>query len=280
MTDKAEYHRASHAVWEAMAAGWDERHDYIESSARPVTEAMVRALAPEPGDTVLDIAAGTGVAGFAASPLVGDGGLVIVSDFSTAMVAAAARHAGQLGLGNVETRVLDALDLDLDDEAVDGVLCRWGYMLMPDPAVALAETRRVLRSGGRLSLAVFGAAEENPWAALPARVLARRGHLPANAAWSPGILALSDPARLEELLVAAGFSEVRIDAVEFTWRYADADAYWTFIVRAAGALAMVIGRLDPAERDAVRAEVAEGLASAEPADGFELPALSLVASAT
>jgi SAM-dependent methyltransferase len=61
--------------------------------------------------------------------------------------------------------------MDLDDNSVDGVLCRWGYMLMAEPAKALAESRRVLRPGGRLSLSVWGAAERNPWASVPAKAL-------------------------------------------------------------------------------------------------------------
>jgi ubiquinone/menaquinone biosynthesis C-methylase UbiE len=71
------------------------------------------------------------------------------------MVAAARRESERLGLANVEHREMDAERMDLDDDSVDGVLCRWGYMLMSDPATALAETRRVLRDGGRLSLSVW-----------------------------------------------------------------------------------------------------------------------------
>ncbi len=55
------------------------------------------------------------------------------------------------------------------------MLCRWGYMLMADPAAALAETRRVLRPGGRLALAVWDSIERNPWASLPGRSWLRTG---------------------------------------------------------------------------------------------------------
>src|SRR5262249_60140103 len=122
-----------------------------------------------PGKAVHELAAGAGVVGFAAAALVGPGGRVIVSDFSAAMVAAAERRAAELGLANVECRVLDAERLDLPDAAVDGVLCRWGYMLMADPQTALCETRRVLRRGGHLSCAVFAGPGQNPWVGLPAR---------------------------------------------------------------------------------------------------------------
>ena len=57
--------------------------------------------------------------------------------------------------------MLDAERMDLDDSSVDGVVCRFGYMLMADPAAALSETRRVLREGCRLSFAVWAGPDRN-----------------------------------------------------------------------------------------------------------------------
>ena len=172
--EATDFKKASQAVWDAMAPGWDERHAYFEETARPVTERMLEHLKPAAGQTILELAAGTGAVGLTAAKLVGPGGHVILSDFSQAMVDAAAGRAKELGLENVECRRLDAERLDLPDESVDGVLCRWGYMLMADPAAAFAETRRVLRSGGHLSCSVFAKPEQNQWAALPARILRER----------------------------------------------------------------------------------------------------------
>ena len=58
--------------------------------------------------------------------------------------------------------MLDAERMDLDDDGVDGVICRWGYMLMADPAAALAETRRVLRPGGGLAFSVCSGRRRTP----------------------------------------------------------------------------------------------------------------------
>jgi ubiquinone/menaquinone biosynthesis C-methylase UbiE len=277
--DATEFRRASHAVWEAMAPGWDDRHAYFEQTARPVTERMLERLAPARGQTILELAAGTGIVGFAAAALVGPGGRVIISDFSEAMVETAERHAAELGLGNVEFRVLDAEQLDLPDGAVDGVLCRWGYMLMADPVAALAETRRVLRHGGGLSCAVFGGPEQNPWAALPSRVLQERGHLPPPEVGAPGILAFADNVRLRGLFAGAGFSEPQIEEIAITWRFADTDDYWEFRTGAAGAIAVALGRLDEDERVRVHEQIVERVTSFESAGGIELPGVSLVASA-
>ena len=76
---------------------------------------------------------------------------------------------------NVEFQVWGAEWIDLPVASVDAVLCRWGYMLMADPLAALRETRRVLRPGGRLALAVWDAASANPWALGPQLVLRERG---------------------------------------------------------------------------------------------------------
>jgi SAM-dependent methyltransferase len=277
--ESADFTRASRAVWEAMASGWERRHAFLEERARPVAERMLERAEPSPGETVLDLAAGTGVVGLAAAAAVTPGGRVIVSDFAPAMVAAAERQARELGVANAESRVLDAERLDLDDDVADVVLCRWGYMLMSDPAAAFAEARRVMRPGGRHCCAVFGGPEGNPWAALPARVLVERGHMPPPQSGAPGILALGDPARLVGLFTGAGFSAPRIEEVAFAWTFRDADEYWAFINEAAGALAMVIARLDDAERAAVRERIARELEPFRDGDVIELAATSLVASA-
>jgi ubiquinone/menaquinone biosynthesis C-methylase UbiE len=279
-TEATDFKRASQAVWDAMAPGWDERHAFFEETARPVTERMLEHLAPTSGQTILELASGTGVVGFAATALVGASGRVILSDFSQAMVDLTANRAREHGITNVDSRRLDAERLELDDDSVDGVLCRWGYMLMGDPAAALRETRRVLRQGGRLSCAVFGSADRNPWAALPAAILRERGQMPPAQAAAPGILALADRQRLTDLITNAGFSNPRIDEVDFTWRFRDLDDYWAFLIDAAGAIAMVLRKLDAKEVESVREELGGRIKGFAGHDGIALPAMSLVASAS
>jgi ubiquinone/menaquinone biosynthesis C-methylase UbiE len=277
--DATEFKRASHAVWEAMAPGWDERHAYMETTARPVTQRLLDSLEARPGQTILELAAGTGVVGFTALTALGDATRLIVSDFAGAMVEAARRHGDELGLGRVEYRVLDAEALDLPDESVDRVLCRWGYMLMADPGAALSETRRVLRRDGRVSCAVFAGPAENPWAALPMSALVESGNVPAPQSGQPGILALADTARLRQLFTGAGLTEPQIDEVAFAFPFADEEDYWHFLQGVAGAISMVLGRLGDRERDDVRATLAKRLEAYRTADGLELPAVSLVVAA-
>ena len=272
--------RKSRELWDSMASGWDDRHAYFERTARPVTDRMLANADVQPGEVVLDLAAGTGVVGFAAARQVGEAGRVIVSDFSENMVKVASGQAAALGLDNVDCRVLDAESLDLEDDSVDAVVCRWGYMLMPNPAAAFAETRRVLRDGGRLTCAVFAGPAENPWAGMPMQVLVQQGLVPAPAPGTPGILALADRDRVRGLFTDAGFDDPHIEDVPFSWPFRDGDDYWHFLTDAAGAIAALIAQLDEDQRAQVREDVLTRLAPFATGSGFEVPAVSVVASAT
>jgi SAM-dependent methyltransferase len=150
-------------IAEAVAPGWERRRAEVEEAATPVREWMLHVLRPREGSTILELAAGIGDTGFEAAPILGESGRLITTDLSPAMLAAARRRGAELGVDNVDYQVIDAECNQLADDSVDGVLCRFGYMLMPDPVTAFAETRRVLRPGGRLALAVWGAMERNPW---------------------------------------------------------------------------------------------------------------------
>jgi ubiquinone/menaquinone biosynthesis C-methylase UbiE len=114
----------SRAIWNAVAPGWHAQREDLWKSSRPVSEWMVRRLDPQPGDTVLELAAGLGDTGLITTRLVGESGRVIITDFTPEMVAAARRRAEEVGVQNAEFRVLDTERMDLETDSVDGVLCR------------------------------------------------------------------------------------------------------------------------------------------------------------
>ena len=106
------------------------------------------------------------------------------------------------------------------------------------------------------------------------------GTMPPPDSGPPGILALADRDRLRGLFAGAGFSDPQLDEVAFTWRFPDIDGYWRFLTDAAGAIALVVGRLDDDERKRVREEIAERVESFAGVDGIELSAVSAVATAS
>lgn len=257
-------------AWDSQAQSWYEQRESLLAASRPVHEWLVDHLEPKNGQRVLEIAAGPGDTGFMAAPRLGAGRL-LSTDIAPAMVEVARKRGAELGVRNVDFRVLDAQAMDFADASFDGVLCRWGFMLMPDPAAALRECRRVLVPGGRLVFAVFTGPDENPFASIPARILVEAGHLaPPSPGWQPGILALADRSRLQALLDGAGFASTHIEGLDMTWTFVDADHYWAFLVDLT-ALGPLLRSLSDAARGAVRAAVNHRLAHFTRADGISLP---------
>ncbi len=279
--DAGDPRAASLRAWEEAAPGWVRRQDIVREFGAPVATWMIDAILPQPGHRVLELAAGLGETGMLAAELVAPIGGVIISDQAEAMLAGARERAEELGLTNVEFQLLNAEWIDLPVASVDAVLCRWGYMLMSDPQTALGETRRVLRPGGRVALAVWDAAEHNLWAALPAEELRRRQLVPVPAPGAPGQFALGEPERVREMLERAGFTEVRVEALELRRRHASFDELWEATLDLSRIFHdAVMGR--PADELAeIKASLADRFARFVSPDGsLEIPARTLVASAT
>ena len=261
------YRKQSLENWRRMAPGWENRREWLLDISGGVNDWLVDKADPQPGQTFLEIAAGMGDLGFQVAERVGDEGRVISTDFAPEMVDVARRNSQARGLTNVDHRVLDAEKMDLDDDSVDGVVCRWGYMLMAEPASALAETRRVLRAGGALAFGVWSTADRNPWAAVPGMTLVELGHVPPPEPGAPGIFALGDPGRIRELVTGAGFAEPEPEEITLEFRYADFEDLWDTLVRLTGVLAQTINALPDDARQATRAAIKEKVAPYRNEDG-------------
>jgi SAM-dependent methyltransferase len=261
-------------VWQEMAGRWDRRRDLLWASTRDVTDWLVGKLDPRPGQTILELAAGTGEAGFLVAARLGDTGRLISSDRSPNMVEAARRAGEERGLSNVEYRVLDGEHLELEDASVDGVLSRFGYILKGDPPLALHEARRVLRPGGRLALSVWAARRYNAWMTVPAEVMVELGYM------EPVAPDPTDPLEgrtLEAVCQAvedAGFPNTAAREMVAGYRFANGDELWAFVSELRGPIAIAIEGLGPDERARVRAAV-EARADRTPDDGFALGGTSL-----
>jgi SAM-dependent methyltransferase len=222
---------------------------------------------------VLDLAGGTGditeaVAGRVAR--------VISTDLSPVMVEAARRRE----VPNAEHRVMDMQQIDLPDSSVDAVVSRFGYMLVLDPARALHETRRVLRQGGRLAFATWAPANRNPWATAYGPVLIERGLQEPPKPGEPGQFALSKEEEIVPLVRGAGFDEVSVAEVPVEYRFGDWPEYVRVVTSLGAGLRAVLGTLD----ESTRAEVDEGARARierfRTGDGYALPGVALVTSAS
>jgi ubiquinone/menaquinone biosynthesis C-methylase UbiE len=258
--------------WSAVAAAWDKHRDRLFSDVRSVSDWLVEEVNPQPGQTVLELAAGPGETGFLAAPRLGRSGLLISSDFAPEMVAAARRGASDRGLDNVECRVIDAQRIDLPDNSVDGVLARFGLMLVPEQERAVAEVRRVLRQGGRFSYATWGPPERNPWIFQIVAALLQNGVVPPGDPFAPGgLFSLSTPERNQELASDAGFSDVIVKEITGTMRFDSVDDYWSHMAEVAGPVAELVASLGSERINAIRATLEPSLEPYKSGGALELP---------
>jgi SAM-dependent methyltransferase len=242
--------------WGDQARGWEARRDVLRTATMPVSAWMIDAIDPQPGDTVLELAAGTGDTGLLAAELIEPGGTLICSDFSPEMLATAQRRAEELGVRNVRFKQIDAeTSIDVEAASLDGVLCRWGYMPMADPGTALRETRRVLKPGARVALSAWAGPEDNPWSVLPNREMTERGAGEQADPDSPNQFSWAQEGLVGEQLEAAGFGEHHVEALEFTIDYASAEDWWASQADLSARFSAALRRAGEEDVAAVRAAV-------------------------
>ena len=242
---------------------------------------LVDAIEPQPGHRVLELAAGPGDTGLLAAELIAPGGTLISSDAVEEMLDVARARAAELGISNVEFRTIDAEWIDLPTADLDGVLARWGYMLIADPAAALRETRRVLRPGGRVALAAWTDPADNPWSGVPLAELVAMGAIEQPDLDAPNMFAFRDPQRIRGLLEETGFTDIVIDQIALTFRFPSLDDWWDTQLDMSTSLARNVGALTPAQRDDLRDAIDARLGRHVAEDGaVALPALTHVAAAS
>ena len=163
-------------------------------------------------DATLEIAAGSGVLTRALGDVLRPEARQVATDLNSPMLQRAA--AMQAEPDRVDWRTADAMDLPFADDSFDVVACQFGVMFFPDRVKAYAEARRVLRPGGSFVYNMWDRIEENDFACVVTEALANS--YPTD---PPRFLARTphghhDPARFEDELLEAGFTDVAIEAVD------------------------------------------------------------------
>ena len=252
--------------WSAVASAWDASTDYVDDHSKAATDALVAAVNVRPGDRVLELAAGPGSLGAIWSASAGPTGGVVVSDVAPGMVEVAARRNSDLA--NVETAIVDLAAIDFPDASFDVVVCRMGLMFSLDPGGAIGEIHRVLADGGRFGALTWGGLEHNPWMTCVGMAAMMNGVVAGGPPIGPGgIFSLGEPAELESLTAGAGFTDVRVEAIDLTFESESIDAHVARVSSLAGPLAAAFAAADTAQLDAVRRTAAQLAADHTAADG-------------
>ena len=135
------------------------------------------------------------------------------------MLNVAAEAVRNAGLTNVDTRVMDAENIDLDADSFDAVICRMGLMLFSNPVKALIGMHRVVKPTGKVVALVWSTEEKNPYRGVPLAIVRRFG---CDLSAVPGLrlmFALGEPAILEDTFRAGGFHDAAVLVVTTRWRF-------------------------------------------------------------
>jgi ubiquinone/menaquinone biosynthesis C-methylase UbiE len=263
-----------------VAEKWDRGKTRRDAINAPANEMMLDLANLRSGSRVLDVAAGTGDQTLLAAQRVGPTGYVLATDLSASMLNIAAEAARKAGLDHVDTRVMDAENLDLDANSFDTVICRMGLMLFSNPVKALIGMHRVVKPMGRVVALVWSTEEKNPCRGVPLAVFHESG---GDFSVVPGLrlmFALGPPGILEETFRASGFLDVAVHTVPTQWRFPSIAEVIRLTKNSFPGLDRITAQLTESARELAWVEIEQQLSRFEGPNGFEAPGEVLIGVGT
>lgn len=223
----------------------------------PSADRLVALARPRPGERVLDVACGTGIAARRVALRVGATGRIVAVDASAGMLAVA-RAAATREAVSIDWREGRAEALPFAGGEFDLVLCQYALMFFTDPGTALTEMRRVLAPGGRVLLSVWQGLDRHPFYERLDRVIERQ----LGASGVRDIFALGDADDLRGRMRGAGFSQVEIEPFSLLARFPDPDGFLAGEIDVDTASVPAMQHLDAAARADLTARIRSEMAAA------------------
>jgi ubiquinone/menaquinone biosynthesis C-methylase UbiE len=210
-----------------LATVFSKWHSFLARSEVESVDAIIAAAEIQPGDSVIDIACGSGIPALNIATIVGPGGHVTATDPSPVFLNAIESNARALGLTNLTFERSTAAGLLYPDQHFDAATCHYGAMFFPDLIAGLASIRRVLKPGRRAAFVAWGPPQDNELFGTFLRAagpyLPPTSEAPMAAAepdeHTPNPNRFAKQGTLSARLKKAGFSDIREESrfVEFIW---------------------------------------------------------------
>jgi ubiquinone/menaquinone biosynthesis C-methylase UbiE len=265
--------------WRETASYWTRHHDTIRTMFLPLTRALIEQARIAPGQSVLDVAGGSGEPSLTIAQAVGPTGFVMCTDAIAEMVAVAEREALVCGLKNMQFRQCTADSLPFADESFDVAVSRLGVMFFPDPVAAVREMLRVIKPGGRVALAVWGKSELNPYSYVVTGVVSRYVPAVPVAPDAPDAFRFAEPGKLAGVLKDAGAIDVTQRVVKFDMAAPlSPEEFWDMRSEISESLREKLKTLSSEDRGRLADEVQEAVREFFPDGQMRFPAQMLIVS--
>jgi ubiquinone/menaquinone biosynthesis C-methylase UbiE len=266
--------------WRESSKYWAKHSATIRTMFAPLTRALIEEASIIQGQSVLDVAGGSGEPSLTIAEIVGPTGSVTCTDAVAEMVAAAENEAQRRGLTNVAFRQCAADSLPFENRSFDTVVCRLGAMFFPDPLAALREMLRVTKEGGAISLVVWDKSELNPFSYAITNVVARHFDEPPGDPNAPGAFRFAESGVLTGLLKDAGATDVKERELKFHIAAPiSAKEFWAMRSETSGTLREKLATLSQAEADLIADEAQDAVREFFPNNQMNFPAQMIILTA-
>lgn len=256
--------------------GWDKASDYYEDSwaeqLKPAQNLLLEMAELKEGESVIDIACGTGLVSFRAVEKVRESGFVLGTDISDRMIETSIELSKIKNIRNISFERMDAEELKVDDNLYDVSLSALGLMYYPNPLKACREMKRVIKEGGRTVGAVWGDRKNCGWAEIFPIVDSR-----VETDVCPLFFQLGMQDNLKLTFEMAGLKDVKLERISTTLYYKNSEDACSAVF-AGGPVAMAYARFDDKTKVEAHAEYIESIKDFWNDDHYEIPGEFVVAS--
>jgi SAM-dependent methyltransferase len=233
--------------------GWNPLANAYDSSFASLTtlfaQDALRLVNVQPGQCVLDVAAGTGALSFAAAEL---GANVLATDFSPGMIDYLRLKAERKGIRSMRVAVMDGQALDLEDNSFDAAFSIFGLMYFPDRSAGFRELCRVIKPGGRAAVISWSSTERVRFMYMIVSALKEVIPDLPTPKKPPAVLSLADRTIFKSEMEAGGLAYVNMFTVAHLWTFSSPDVVFHSFNSAAPPMVRVFNKLAPEQREAFR----------------------------
>ena len=283
-TEQDEIKKRQLKDWNLAAPGWKKWEKRFLQNLQPLTEVLIKSAGIKPGNTVLDLATGTGEPALTIAKMVGPKGKVVGVDLSPGMLAVAKERAAAQGITNVTFQLNDHDDLPaLLDNSFDAAVCRFGLMFMPDPGHILSSIRRVLKPNGKVAVATWSPPDKVPFFSIVSKIVT--SHFPEIKSMPPGVpggvFGIPSREMLGEFFEKAGLKGFSSQLVQLTFfQDSNPEEYWEAMSEMGGPLVALLSKTTLEKRKIIGNDVVGKLRDMFPSESVKLGGEAIVGAAS